>query len=123
MKRIPWAAVGWFALSVIALGMSISAFRSPLSRIELHPPQGVLPISPAVQFKPAQHSQSRQPISAGIAQPPSKTPPPLHGAGVQLIKCVIHGQVTYTNNPQECPAATASKLTVYPTQGYLPTKP
>jgi len=123
MKRIPWTAVGWFALSVIALGMSISAFRSPLPRIGLPPPQGVPPTSPAVQFKPAQHSQSPQPVSAGIAQPPSKTTPPLHGAGVQLIKCVIHGQVTYTNNRQECPAATASKLTVYPTQGYLPTKP
>lgn len=123
MKRIPWAAVGWFTLSVIALGMSISAFRSPLSRIGLHPPQGVPPTSSAVKFNPAQHSQRAQPFSAGIAQPPSKVPPPLHGAGVQLIKCVIHGQVTYTNNPQECPAATASKLTVYPTQGYLPTKP
>ena len=103
MKRIPWAAVGWFALSVIALGMSISAFRSPLPRIGLPPPQGVPPTSPAVQFKPAQHSQSPQSVSAGIA-PPSKTTPPLHGAGVQLIKCVIHGQVTYTNNRQECPA-------------------
>lgn len=45
------------------------------------------------------------------------------GAGVQLIKCVIHGQVTYTNNPQECPAATESSLTVYPTHGYLSAKP
>ena len=123
MKRIPWAAVGWFALSVIALGMSISAFRSPLPRIELRPLQSVLPTSSATRFKPTQPSRSPQPVSAGIAQPPSKTTPPLHGAGVQLIKCMIHGQMTYTNNPQECPAATASKLMAYPTQGYLPTKP
>jgi hypothetical protein len=52
MKRIPWAAVGWFALSVIALGMSISAFRSPLPRIELRPLQSVLPTSSATRFKP-----------------------------------------------------------------------
>lgn len=123
MKRNSWAAVGWFALSVIALGMSIRAFRSPLPGIGLYRPQGVMPTNPAAQFNPAQHSQRPQPVSAGIAQPPSKTTPPLHGAGVQLIKCVTHGQVTYTNNPQECLAATASKLTVYPTQGYLPTKP
>jgi hypothetical protein len=120
MTRVPWAAVGWFAMSILALGMSISAFRSSRPRFGLHAPPSTLVPNPSAQFQPAPPSQRNQPGSA-VAQTPS--PRQAATAGVQLLKCVVNGSVIYTNNPQECPAATASTVTIFPTRGYQPTKP
>ncbi|NNM64904.1 MAG: hypothetical protein HKL99_09885 [Burkholderiales bacterium] len=123
MNRIPWAAVAWFSFSASALVMAISAFRSPLHRTGLQAPQSLLPPRPGVQFKQARPSQTHQPDSAGIVHHPSGTLLQQSVAGVRLLKCVVNGQVTYTNNPQDCPTKAASSVTVYPTQGYLPTNP
>jgi hypothetical protein len=121
VKPIPWAAVAWFAVSIIALGMSIKTFQSATGPLHGHAPQSGLIPSPATSVAPAPVSPSAH--TAATTQTPPVQKRPLIAAGDKLLKCVVSGQVTYTNNPQECPAGTASDLTVYPTQGYLPTKP
>ena len=119
MTRVPWAAVGWFVLSVIALGMAIRAFHAPAPGLSAQVVQG--------QKAPSAVAATTTVLPASKLQPDARSatiaPPQTKAAGVRLIKCVVHGQVTYTNNPQECPAGSASAVTVYPTQGYLPSKP
>ncbi len=112
MTRVPLASLVWFVLSAAALWMAVRAFQSMPAPLA-HPAHFQI-ASPPLPAKP------RQPA---IVQPPPTTPAQTQAAGVQLIKCMIHGQVTYTNDPQECPSAAEHHLTVYPTQGYLPTKP
>lgn len=123
MTRVPWAAVGWFAVSILALGLSISGFRSSMPRFGLHAPPSTRIPNPSAQFQPAPPSQRNQPGSAVAQTPAMNSPRQAATAGVQLLKCVVNGHVTYTNNPQECPAATASTVTVFPTRGDLPTTP
>ena len=123
MNRFPWAAVGWFIVAVFALGMSVSAFRSSRPVAGFHVLQTVPPPSPAALFKPVSPQPTPQSFAAGSLSAPGTAPPATPTAGVRLLKCVVHGQVTYTNNPQDCPMGTASSVTVFPTQGYLATKP
>lgn len=112
MRRVPLASIVWFVLSAAALWMALRAFQSMPAHIA----------QPA-QLQMASPTPPAKPRASAIIQPPPKAPQRRHEAGVQLIKCVIHGQVTYTNDPQECPSAAEHHLTVYPTQGYLPARP
>ncbi|MDD4888211.1 MAG: hypothetical protein PHO64_15075 [Thiomonas sp.] len=121
MKRIPWAAVAWFAVSIIALGMSIKTFQSATGPIHGHAPQSALMPSPATSVAHAPVGPSAH--SAATTQTPPAGMHPSLAAGDKLLKCVVNGQVTYTNNPQECASGTASSLMVYPTKGYLATRP
>ena len=122
MTRVPWVAVGWFVLTVIALGMAIRAFHAPAPGLSAQVVQGQKAPSAVAATTTVPPASKLQP-DARSAQPAKVIPPQTKAAGVRLIKCVVHGQVTYTNNPQECPAGSASAVTVYPTQGYLPSKP
>lgn len=121
MKRIPWAALVWFVASIIALGMSIKTFQSATGPLHGHAPESALMPRPVTSVAPAPLSPSAH--AAATAQTPPVQKRPFIAAGDKLLKCVVNGQVTYTNNPQECPAGTTSDLTVYPTKGYLATRP
>lgn len=121
MKPIPWMAVAWFAVSIIALGMSIKTFQTTTRPLHGHAPQSGLITRPATYVAPAPVNPSAH--TAATTQTPPVQKRPFIAAGDKLLKCVVNGQATYTNNPQECPAGTASDLTVYPTKGYLATKP
>jgi len=121
MKPVPWAALGWFTVALVALMMAIRAFRTPMPFVVQPPPHStVLPL-PTLQSQPAQAASGVHPVITPQTLPAGARPS--IAAGHRLLKCVVNGQVTYTNNPQECPVGAASSVTVYPTQGYLPTKP
>ncbi|WP_286730708.1 MULTISPECIES: hypothetical protein [unclassified Thiomonas] len=121
MKPIPWMAVAWFVISIIALGMSIKTFQTTTGPLHGHAPQsGPIP-SPATAVAPAPVNPSAH--TAATPQTPPVQNRPFIAAGDKLLKCVVNGQVTYTNNPQECPSGTASIVTVFPAKGYLATKP
>lgn len=121
MKPIPWAAVAWFAVSIIALGVSIKTFLSAPGPQLGHAPQSALMPHPATKVAPTTVSPSAQGAAMKQTLPDQKRP--FIAAGDKLLKCVVNGQVTYTNDPQECPSGVASSVTVYPTKGYLATKP
>ena len=121
MKPIPWAAVAWFAASIIALGMSIKTFQSATGPRLGHAPQSMLTPRPATAVAPETVSPSAQGAAMKQTLPDQKRP--FIAAGDNLLKCVVNGQVTYTNDPQECPSGAAYSVTVYPTKGYLATKP
>ncbi len=121
MRPFPWAAVGWFAVALFALGMAIRAFRTPVLPVVQSLPHGMALPHPTPQFKPAQAASGVHPAIAPQTLPTRAGPST--AAGHRLLKCVVNGQVTYTNNPQDCPVGTASSVTVYPTKGYLPTRP
>ncbi|MGC9185472.1 MAG: hypothetical protein ACP5GC_08510 [Thiomonas sp.] len=121
MRPFPWAAVGWFAVALFALGMAIRAFRMSVPPVVQPPSRGMALPQPTPQFKPAQAASDVH--STIPPQIPLIAAKPSTAAGHRLLKCVVNGQVTYTNNPQDCPVGTASSVTVYPTKGYLPTRP
>ena len=121
MKPIPWMAVAWFAVSIIALGMSIKTFQTTTRPLHGHASQSALMPSPATSVAPVPVNPSAH--TAATPQTPPVQNRPFIAAGDKLLKCVVNGQVTYTNNPQECPSGTASSVTVYPTKGYLATRP
>jgi hypothetical protein len=121
VKPIPWAAVAWFVVSIIALGMSIKTFQTDVGLLHGHAPQSGLIPSPATFAAPAPVNPSAH--TAATTQTPPVQKRPFIAAGDKLLKCVVNGQVTYTNNPQECPSGTASSVTVFPTKGYLATRP
>lgn len=121
MKPIPWAAVAWFAVSIIALGMSINTFRSAAEPLHGQAPPSVQAPNPAPSVRTPSVSQGTQGAVATQALPDQKRL--FIAAGDKLLKCVVNGQVTYTNDPQECPTGAAASMTVHPTKGYLATKP
>ena len=71
-------------------------------------------------FNPSPSSPNLHPSPRPLT--PSAEKHPFSAAGDKLLKCMVNGQVTYTNNPQDCPDGTVSNLTVYPTKGYLSMK-
>lgn len=121
MKPTPWAAVAWFALAVIALGMAINTFQSATEPGLGHAPTSALKASSATAVAPATVSLSAHATATPQTATTGKNPSPT--AADRLLKCVVNGQVTYTNDPQECPSGASSSVTVYPTKGYLATRP
>jgi hypothetical protein len=117
-----WPAVAWFALAVFATAMLLRSLQPAGSLRPVHPAQWMLP-RPAVP--PQWHSQTTGPEADRSAPPKAGMPAAAvqtgPTVGTQLIKCAIHGQVTYTNDPQECQdAAQSGSVTVYPTRGVRP---
>lgn len=113
--------MGWFVVAIVALVMSISAFRSTRLPEGEHEHHGQQIPSATMPFNPSPASPNLHPSLQPLT--PSAEKHPSSAAGGKLLKCMENDQVTYTNNPQDCPVGTVSNLTVYPTKGYLPMKP
>lgn len=129
-----WKAAAWFVLSAFALSMAAlslqGALHAPLLRLPYHWRGATGPATPAPAqpaWRAAVPSLARHmavPTPAAPASaPPARAPGAGTGprAGTRLLECSVHGQITYTNDPQACSQGSNSRsLTVYPTQGYEP---
>ena len=118
--RGTWHVVAWFALAIFATAMLL---RSLQPTDLLHParPAQWIPSQSAVAPPAQAMVPARNRGAASGDSVPGARVHPMPTAGTQLIKCVVHGQVTYTNDPQECQDATQSgSVTVYPTAGVRP---
>jgi hypothetical protein len=114
--RANWKALAWFALAVLAALMAACSWNSPRLP-SARPGLPALPVAPAIVRAPG-----RVGAAAALVRPPRPTPSRVaKPAGSRLLKCSEHGEVTYTNDPQDCVGAPVSRsIVVYPTQGYEP---
>lgn len=113
---LTWRAAAWAALALVAALMAVVSWWN-LQTAWLSTPPRLLPSAPPaarVSVPRAGTTHALPTSRAGLAR---ATAP----AGSALIKCLDHGDVTYTNDPQECAGASAPRaLVVYPTRGYEP---
>ena len=113
---LTWRAAAWAALALVAALMAVVSWWN-LQTAWLSTPPRLLPSAPPAARVSVPRAGTTHALPTSRAGLERATAP----AGSALIKCLDHGEVTYTNDPQECAGASAPRaIVVYPTRGYKP---
>jgi hypothetical protein len=117
MNRSAVPPLFWLLLSIASFAAALGTW--PTQRAVLSPTNpAVRPVTPPPPVAAPEPPPALAPVPLAHAQPEPAASAPLRPlAGRQVLRCVLHGRVTYMDVNAACAEGIGERVTVFPTQG------